>query len=1208
MSTNGEVAAKNTAQNSDENQADKGPVVQKINTTTGNSVTNIFLRTRGAIQDILYIPESAAAIPIPLKSDGKKSADKHQNTIADAYERLKEESRFLSQRAEKLVQAKAQLTDSGGAESVIKAQNAVRVALAKVSSQSELSDDDTATEAVPPLDSKNPTLVEVYSLEKREMMLVARETLAKCETRNSDKDNVFYVYESKETEETPTKKTSRKDKVTTRPNLSVSDAFRFFRPSNSSAPKTGELDADKVKKAWEPVKKQIAAEWNLGAVKTEGQIPSRLAEYFINPLFAAFFDKEDYDAIDAFVAKVNESAQAKWNKHSEERDELIKELKKEGFSPDDWSKLLSKVKDIWWKGWRDQGHDAPPSNKFEEFADNFYRFSQFPKTKSDIERIATTLANEPLPPVQWDASAGAQLMRYSAGASGKAEFNVLETGRLAVSGKAEAKFNLAEGKADVGFFLPDSEGKDLVFKLPVRSTEAVWAPLKINGKPQHFFGNLSHFEFDKSIVSPKGIFELTNVFTGFKAASQSVQHLKFNPSDEPMVVQVIGHTDAVGKEAYNLKLSKRRARAACALLNNSPMEWVSFFKDKSWGEHELKLMLYYVLCEYVWNLGLDWSKIETHDEFKEQLTLPLRQRTLENQGQLLSFIHPNHDDAVRIVAKNDIRELVKIFQRHLAKNSYITNEMLILPSVDGNYDVNSANGLRTVTCLIHAYFYGVKNEIKSRLPKATFTEKLNFHTDQTIGLGETELLVKTQKRSRDNRRIELLAWAVTDEYRKDIVSDYNFGAVRLQFRGSISGEAGVNINLGANIAFDINKHALLAAGTIAAAIGEDVKVGRGAPDPIFQNEYEFESTTQSKKPNTETQASLEKFNAEAAAKGGAFAGAKAEANIKAAIDWRPPLDSHREKTKNLPPEKQTHNFLTLGDVGYMATAMAGAGLEGEFKVGFDAETRRFQIKVSAKASLGLGFGGGFSFSVAINHLFDFVKLVHKKLTDNDFHFIDVFENETQGARVDVYGLFCAVSFDLLKEGKPLQAGIVYSAGNALDVALTLLDEYRETIRLWKEAENISINIDKVIATIKDKPEQLQYLTPEIKGRLLFVLVEAKKQRLNQTFFQRLPTLIFDVFDGDLNDDLEEAALTLIEEGIHSSRDWQKTLQNMLSIDKQGNMCAPNGCDGNVMTKVTLATDNETYLRAYLLESEDDREALDKILTAKGILSGQQRGN
>ena len=1182
---------------------DNKPSKVKISTTTGNTATNIFLRNRGYIQDILYIPESAAAIPIPLKSESKKHAGKHQNTIAEAYDRLTQEASILSKRAEELVQAKVKLSKNGDVQSVIKAQSAMRMSLHQISTQGDLEADGNNTyENEPPLKASEPKLIEVYSLEKREMMMIARETLAKCETRNVDKDNIFYVYQSEESEETQKSKKSRKETVTQRPNLTAKDAFKFFRPVKAATPITGELDIEIIKKAWDPVKKQIAAEWNLGSVKKEGRIPSRLLAKSISPIIANFFDKEDYAAVDALVEQVNESAKGKWNKHEENRKILVDSLSKKGFSPDDWEKVQIKVRDIWWSEWRASGENSQPQNEHEEFADAI-SIIRFNKGASFLKEMQKKLANQPLPPVMWDASAGAQLMRYSAGASGKAEFNLLETGRLAVSGKAEAKFNLVEGKADVGFYLPDSNGQDLIFKLPIRTLEGTWAPLMINGRPQHFFGDLAHFEFDKSIVSPRGIFELSNVFTGWEAASRSVQNLKLTPTSEPMVVQVVGHTDAVGSDGYNARLSNRRARAACALLNNSATEWLCFFDEGIWGEYELKLMLFYILCKHEWRLNLDWKSLESHQDFYQQL----KQRSSNGQNILLdrpkvsfSHEHQSYKNALKALRTENIAQLITRFQK-LASRPEVSGRLFNMPvTEDGQWRTNTPNGYNTVDILTQAYFHAVKSEIKTNLPNATFTDSISFHTDQTIGLGETQLQENTRSRSRKNRRIELIAWAKTNEIDRTKLEDYNFGAVRVHFSGAISGEAGVNLNLSANIGFDVDKRLLLAAGTIAAATGQDVKVGRSAPDAIHQNTAEYEATVEQKGEQSKKQKDLAAFNAEAGAKGGAFAGAKAEANIKAAIDWRPPIENHKEKTAMLAANQQIHSFLTLGDVGYMATAMAGIGLEGEFKIGFDRETKRFQIKVSAKATLGLGFGGGFSFSVAINHLFDFIKLVYKKLSDNDFHFIDVFESRTSGSEVDVYELFCAISFELLKQGKPLQAGTTYAAGNALDLAIDMLQSFDKTTEAWVQAKTTEININQVLETINSKPDQLRYLTPEIKGRLLFLLVEAKLQRRNQGLLSRLPTLVLDIFDGDLDDDVEEAALTLIEQGISSNRDWQKTLQNMLSIDAKGNMCAPSGCDDNITDKVTLAIANQNYLQRYLLNEEKDREALANILKSKNI--------
>jgi OOP family OmpA-OmpF porin len=57
-----------------------------------------------------------------------------------------------------------------------------------------------------------------------------------------------------------------------------------------------------------------------------------------------------------------------------------------------------------------------------------------------------------------------------------------------------------------------------------------------------------HFDFDKATLKPEGK----------RLVDQAVDTLKANPT---MRVSVEGHTDAIGSEAYNLKLSERRADA-----------------------------------------------------------------------------------------------------------------------------------------------------------------------------------------------------------------------------------------------------------------------------------------------------------------------------------------------------------------------------------------------------------------------------------------------------------------------------------------------------------------------------------------------------------------------------------------------------------------------------------------------------------------------
>jgi len=63
----------------------------------------------------------------------------------------------------------------------------------------------------------------------------------------------------------------------------------------------------------------------------------------------------------------------------------------------------------------------------------------------------------------------------------------------------------------------------------------------------------SLFDFDKSTVKPSGRAELDQLATGLKGLEYDV-------------INVTGHTDRLGPQAYNLKLSTRRAEAVSAYL------------------------------------------------------------------------------------------------------------------------------------------------------------------------------------------------------------------------------------------------------------------------------------------------------------------------------------------------------------------------------------------------------------------------------------------------------------------------------------------------------------------------------------------------------------------------------------------------------------------------------------------------------------------
>jgi len=86
-----------------------------------------------------------------------------------------------------------------------------------------------------------------------------------------------------------------------------------------------------------------------------------------------------------------------------------------------------------------------------------------------------------------------------------------------------------------------------------------------------------YFDFDKSNVKNDAIPELDNI----------VKIMVAYP-DMALKMRVIGHTDSKGSEAYNLQLSKRRAKAAIAYLVKKGVEKERFILEYK-GESEPKV-------------------------------------------------------------------------------------------------------------------------------------------------------------------------------------------------------------------------------------------------------------------------------------------------------------------------------------------------------------------------------------------------------------------------------------------------------------------------------------------------------------------------------------------------------------------------------------------------------------------------------------------
>jgi OOP family OmpA-OmpF porin len=82
----------------------------------------------------------------------------------------------------------------------------------------------------------------------------------------------------------------------------------------------------------------------------------------------------------------------------------------------------------------------------------------------------------------------------------------------------------------------------------------------------------SLFDFDRSVIKPEGQVELNQLVAKLKAVTVEV-------------VIVVGHTDSVGTDAYNLKLGQRRAEAVKRYLTSQGVEASRVYSDSK-GESQ----------------------------------------------------------------------------------------------------------------------------------------------------------------------------------------------------------------------------------------------------------------------------------------------------------------------------------------------------------------------------------------------------------------------------------------------------------------------------------------------------------------------------------------------------------------------------------------------------------------------------------------------
>ena len=879
----------------------------------------------------------------------------------------------------------------------------------------------------------------------------------------------------------------------------------------------------------------IKAEWKFGETKTDGQVNvSKVKRLVPNPIVQEFIlSDKNCELIDSAVKFFNDTANFSINQKEQKRKQILELLAmKDGeFSHYHWGQVLIGVQEIWGKTNPDLKEEIRFDLEFE-----------VPLKKTQRKIVEERIKKEELPPVTWDASGGAQLMRYSANVGGSVAFDFTNF-NVNANYTAEAKFSLLEAGAEVNKYLPHNKGFEMNFDIPVRKEKLT--PNRVDTDTDAIQGN-ANFAHDSFFVLPGAIVSTTQKLEALFFQNKAVSDI------EGTIVKVIGHTDATGGARYNQTLGALRARATFEVFANNYAAWYGYFKEgqqSGWSTVEEDFMYL-----SIWLANNDPSFFRTE----------LIDKPVGNDEKMIDILKRLYTPIVLSPFPHDkikTTELIELREGFLMDMDRTGIKRTIIGQNPVWLDVFDAERLEykfEFKSLVARYFHTM-TEYALRQTQSVRKRYLDVFYHDCVSLpymskGESSLLDKTQKKSSANRRIELEAYQL---YRDTYIEQepLKLGRGRVKLTGMVSCFVGATLN--ASAALDITT----CKGTVQAT-GKKNKEDKA----VKYNGSEVQPDEDGKN--------------NATAKAEAFVGAKAEAGIVMAVEWQKP--------------EAGADFGLLGSVGGSVTGTAGAGIEGEFKIGFDQETNTFQIKCKAQATWGFGCGGAICGTIGVNQLWEFVKLTYTELQKHDFNFIDIFENVTDSqnneteSKEDVYKIYNSWIVEQFMQGNVIQAGI---GANAL-LAFYILDDISDLFKKWEKQEREKKELEEMITAMDKNPEIIKYLPPETKGRLLFFMGQYKSISIR------------DLTSFDLFSVAENAAKKLIIKGIVSARDWQETLEHMAIKTKSGDYIVYNRSkipgNENAAQKALRAKDSLVYLRNELLDEPEDWNEVEQHLKSKNI--------
>ncbi len=800
----------------------------------------------------------------------------------------------------------------------------------------------------------------------------------------------------------------------------------------------------------------------------------------------------------------------------------------------------------------------------------------------------------------YEANISTVFLRYMANASGRAGFEA-QPGKLHayVTGDAKATVDLVRCQADANFYVPSRQGLALeippipaewqnkpTLKLADEFKKLPPAPLvcsdeerkrlSANFPYENSFPRV-HFDFDSSFLKPAML----------KSLVRLEKQLQQNPDYK---VQIVGHTDLVGSDGYNMSLSERRARSVLAYIENDAGFWEGLYSElepRMWGIPVLKTILLALLADKQTRMDAEQTALY------QNLKTALPEKTHANEFTL-----------------NFQKGLALYFELYAYGSRY--------------------SALQETRALRLQMFSDYM-----RLHGDVLITRGRFHSSKLMFLGENNPDEKTSERSARNRRVEFWLY-------KAYNTDDNFahlGFCRIHLCGTLQGWAGASaaaaIDLDAKIDAS-NQLRLIGTHRTAPADEQDAKPMRiaarrtdktdidsssevtfnddahqwGLTRESEQRAYSTErleyavandqqltqgvvernqetKNTQSdtlywddennalvreKKKETRTSDSIkwrqtttrkinsvipdELANAGAAANLSAFAGAKGEATGSIALEWASAEADSSGSTNVIqqngqPVEVENDGFLELAKAGGGVEGWVGAGAEVDFAIRLGDQ--QILVRTKLAAAIGLGAGVAVDMQVAPINIYNMLMFMYDQLRKADYSFLPYIAQEawqqiqyglTKYLMNGVDGVRYAVN-----EG--LEAGqLLIEQGVAIGKAIQQkIDEQTENIEeWWRDYSEKVDDVKQVCDNIKRNPHGLRIAPPDVKARLLTALL-VEYQKLKEfsdqdgTGWFGGVSKAFERFrnDQDAYEHIEDSILCILQ-WVQSQDEFEKVMQ------------------------------------------------------------------